>query len=256
MRYRMMMEGDTNIRLDKVLVRNGLVSSRARAQILIKEGKVSVNGSIKTESDHNVHENDTVLLLSEDIPWVSRGGLKLEHALAHWGIDARGKVALDIGASTGGFTDVLLSRGAKKVYALDVGHGQLAEKLKNDPRVVSMEGVHIKDVSSSDFLEPLELIVVDVSFISLAHVLPKIKELLTQGGEGILLAKPQFEVGKDFIKKGVVKDSALHLHVITEIMLRAKGLGFVVSEPIPSPILGGDGNKEFLLNLKLLSLHI
>lgn len=246
-----MTDDDHRVRLDKALVLRGLVSSRTRAVLLIKEEKVSVNGSIVIEPDHNVREEDTILLVGEDIPWVSRGGLKLEHALFHWNINVEGKVALDIGASTGGFTDVLLSRGAKKVYALDVGHSQLAEKLKNDPRVVNREGVHIKDVSSSDFLEPLELIVVDVSFISLAHVLPKIKELLTQGGEVILLIKPQFEVGKDFIKKGVIKDPALHLHVLTEIILRAKGLGFVVSEPLPSPILGGDGNKEFLLHLKL-----
>jgi 23S rRNA (cytidine1920-2'-O)/16S rRNA (cytidine1409-2'-O)-methyltransferase len=250
------MIADAHIRLDKALVLRGLVPSRARAQALITEGKVSVNGKSITASDHNVRETDTVLLLGEDIPWVSRGGCKLEHALVHWGIDTEGKVALDIGASTGGFTDVLLSRGAKKVYALDVGHEQLAEKLQNDPRVVNMEGVHIKDVSAADFPEPISLIVTDVSFISLAHILPKMKELLVQEGVAVLLVKPQFEVGKDFIKKGVVKDPALHQHVLTEIALRAKGLGFSVSEPIPSPILGGDGNKEFLLKMTLLKERI
>jgi 23S rRNA (cytidine1920-2'-O)/16S rRNA (cytidine1409-2'-O)-methyltransferase len=214
-----------------------------------------VNGKSITASDHNVRETDTILLLGEDIPWVSRGGCKLEHALVYWGIDAEGKVALDIGASTGGFTDVLLSRGVKKVYALDVGHGQLAEKLQNDPRVVNREGVHIKDVSLADFSEPIELIVTDVSFISLTHILPKIKELLVQEGVAVLLVKPQFEVGKDFVKKGIVKDPALHQHVLTEITLRAKGLGFSVSLPVLSPILGGDGNKEFLLNLRLSSAH-
>jgi len=135
-----MMTDDAHIRLDKTLVLKGLVSSRARAQTLIKEGKVSVNGHIITETDCNVRETDTILLLGEDIPWVSRGGLKLQHALTHWNIDPKGKIALDIGASTGGFTDVLLSSGAKKVYALDVGHGQLAEKLKNDPRVIKYGG--------------------------------------------------------------------------------------------------------------------
>jgi 23S rRNA (cytidine1920-2'-O)/16S rRNA (cytidine1409-2'-O)-methyltransferase len=132
-----------------------------------------------------------------------------------------------------------------------VGHGQLAEKLKNDPRVVNMEGVHIKDVSLANFLEPIELVVTDVSFISLAHILHKIRELLARGGEAVLLVKPQFEVGKDFVKKGIVKDPALHQHVLTEITLRAKGLGFTVSESIASPILGGDGNKEFLLHIAL-----
>jgi 23S rRNA (cytidine1920-2'-O)/16S rRNA (cytidine1409-2'-O)-methyltransferase len=249
MGYRSIMTADMYVRLDKALVLRVLVPSRARAQALIKEGKVSVNEKIITEPDHNVRETDTLILLGEDIRWVSRGGLKLEHALAHWNINVEGKVALDIGASTGGFTDVLLSSGAKKVYALDVGHGQLAEKLVNDPRVVNMEGVHIKDVSASDFHEPLEVIVTDVSFISLVHVLPKIRELLAPSGEVILLVKPQFEVGKDFIKKGVVKDPVLHEHVLTEMALRAKGLGFTVSEPILSPILGGDGNKEFLFRL-------
>lgn len=243
------MTADIHVRLDKALVLRALVPSRARAQTLIKEGKVSLNGKIVTESDHNVRETDALLLLGEDIRWVSRGGLKLEHALAHWGMNVVGKVALDIGASTGGFTDVLLSSGAKKVYALDVGHAQLAEKLINDPRVVNMEGVHIKDISASDFPEPLEVVVADVSFISLAHVLPKLRELLAPSGEAVLLIKPQFEVGKEFIKKGVVKDPALHQHVLTEIALRAKGLGFTVSEAIPSPILGGDGNKEFLFRL-------
>ncbi len=243
-------DDETALRLDKALVLQKLVPSRTRAVMLIKDGGVSVNGKIIIEPDHNIAETDIILLVTEDIPWVSRGGLKLDHALSHWNIDVVGKTVLDIGASTGGFTDVLLSRGAKKVYALDVGHGQLAEKLKKDPRVVCMEGVHIKDVSVTDFTEPIELIVVDVSFISLAHVLPKIKEILTPGGETVVLVKPQFEVGKDFIKKGVVKNPALHLHVLTEIALRAKGLGFIVSEPLPSPILGEDGNKEFLLHMK------
>jgi 23S rRNA (cytidine1920-2'-O)/16S rRNA (cytidine1409-2'-O)-methyltransferase len=247
------MTPETDLRLDKALVLRGLAPSRARAQVLIKEEKVSVNGKISRESDRTIHETDMILLLGDDIPWVSRGGLKLAHALAHFNIDPQGKVALDIGASTGGFTDVLLSLGAKKVYALDVGHGQLAEKLQNDPRVINMEGMHIKDISVTNFAEHIELIVVDVSFISLAHVLPKIKELLTEGGEAVLLVKPQFEVGKDFIKKGIVKDPALHQHVLTEIALRAKGLGFSVSLPILSPILGGDGNKEFLLRIRQIT---
>lgn len=247
----MRMSPDGHMRLDKALVLRGFVPSRARAQALISEGKVSVNDTITIEADHVISPTDTIQLLGEDFPWVSRGGLKLAHALTHWGINVEGKVVLDIGASTGGFTDVLLSAGAAKVYALDVGHGQLVDKLKNDPRVVNMEGTHIADVSMNNFPEPFPLIVIDVSFISLSHVLPKARTLLAQEGLIIALVKPQFEVGKDFIKKGIVKDPVLHQHVLTEITLRAKGLGFTVSAPISAPILGGDGNKEFLINLML-----
>lgn len=247
----MRMVPDGYLRLDKALVLRKLVSSRTRAQALITEGKVSVNGHMTVESDLAVRDIDTIILLGADIPWVSRGGLKLAHALTHWGIDVTGKIVLDIGASTGGFTDVLLSAGAEKVYALDVGHGQIVEKLKNNPRVVNMEGTHIADVSLQNFPAPFPLIVIDVSFISLAKVLPYAKTLLVQNGMVIALVKPQFEVGKDFIKKGIVKDPVLHQHVLTEIALRAKGLGFTVSEPISTPILGGDGNKEFLMQLIL-----
>ncbi len=237
-------------RLDKALVLSKCVASRARAQALIVDGKVAVNGKVQMDSDFSVIATDELTLLSGDIPWVSRAALKLEHALDTWKVNPEGRIVLDIGASTGGFTQVLLARGAKKVYALDVGHDQLADVVKNDPRVVEMEGVHIKDVVKENFMEPIELIVVDVSFISLAKVLPKIKELLAPEGEAIVLVKPQFEVGKEFVKKGIVKNPALHAHVLTEITTRARGLGFEVSLPIDSPILGGDGNKEFLLLLK------
>jgi len=246
------MEKIAKIRLDKALVLRGLVPSRARAQAIIKEEKVAVNGTVFIDTDKAVDDKDEITLVGADFPWVSRAALKLEHALNEWKVNPEGKVALDIGASTGGFTQVLLSRGAKKVYALDVGHDQLADVLKQDARVVNMEGVHIKDVTKENFQEPIALIVTDVSFISLAKVLPHIKELLSAGGEAIVLVKPQFEVGKDYIKKGVVKDPVLHEHVLTEIRLRAKGLGFRVSEAIPSPILGGDGNKEFLLHLTIV----
>jgi len=234
-------------RLDRALVARGLVSSRARGEALIRDGGVAVNGAVTTDKSFLVGAADAIILLQEDIPWVSRAALKLTHALDHWHIDPKGKVVLDIGASTGGFTEVLLARGARKVYALDVGHGQLASKLLASPKVVNMEGVHIKNVSVKDFAEPIDMIVVDVSFISLEKVLPKTKELLRTGGTLIALIKPQFEVGRERIKKGIVSDSKLHGAVVERIEACATELGFVVEGTIASPILGGDGNKEFLL---------
>ncbi len=241
---------ENSLRLDKALVLRGTVSSRARAQALIAEGKVSVNGKAVLEPDRAVTAKDIILLLEEDFPWVSRGGLKLLHALDHWRIDPRGKVALDIGASTGGFTDVLLAKGARKIYALDVGHGQLAKKFNNDPRVVNMEGTHIADTVQEDFPLPLDLIVIDVSFISLTKVFPKARELLGSGGQIIALVKPQFEVGKQDIGKGVVRDSSLHKRVLNEVEAAARSMGLSTLETIPSPIEGGDGNKEFLMLLQ------
>jgi 23S rRNA (cytidine1920-2'-O)/16S rRNA (cytidine1409-2'-O)-methyltransferase len=237
-------------RLDKALVLRGTVTSRARAQTLIAEGKVSVNGKVEVEPDRTVKADDTILLLEADFPWVSRGGLKLAHALDHWHIDPTGKVALDVGASTGGFTDVLLARGVKKVYALDVGHDQLAAKLKNDPRVANMEGTHIADVLQEHFPLPIDLVVIDVSFISVTKVLPRAKEFLSPHGVVIALVKPQFEVGKQDIGKGVVKDSALHERVLADVTLAAQSAGFRIEGIILSPIEGGDGNKEFLMLLR------
>ena len=245
------MTDEAHDRLDKVLVLRGIISSRTRAQALIKEGKVSVNGGVVTESDHPVRENDAVLLAGPDHPWVSRGGLKLDHALRHFRIDPRGKVTLDIGAGTGGFTDVLLAHGAAKVYALDVGHDQLVDKIKNDPRVVNMEGMHVNAVHKADFAEPIDLAVIDVSFISLTKILPKVHELLSPEGVVIALVKPQFEVGRENVGKGVIKDDMLHVRVIHDVTECAKALGFIVSTAVDSPILGGDGNKEFLLLLEM-----
>lgn len=235
------------VRLDKALVERMLVSSRTRAQRLIKEGKVALNGEIVCEPDQLVGDHDVVSLTQEDFPWVSRGGLKLAYALTHWNIDPNDKTVLDIGASTGGFTEVLLTHGACRVYALDVGHGQLAEKLRKDPRVVNMEGTHIADVSLGDFPEPFPLIVIDVSFISLTKVLSKARELLSLDGCIVALVKPQFEVGRDRVGKGVVRDETLHTQVLRDIRTFAEGLGFTVSGQLSSPIEGGDGNKEFFL---------
>ena len=235
------------VRLDRTLPERGLVSSRARGEVLITEGNVAVDGVVVKNKSFLVGKENMVTLLREDIKWVSRGALKLDHALDRWAIDPKGKIILDVGASTGGFTEVLLSRGAKKIYALDVGHGQLVAKLSTDPRVVDMEGVHISDAKLSDFKKPIDMIVVDVSFISLEKVLPKVKELLRSGGELILLIKPQFEVGKKHIGKGIVSDPKLHSDVAMRIEALAEELGFCVQGVIASQVLGGDGNKEFLL---------
>jgi 23S rRNA (cytidine1920-2'-O)/16S rRNA (cytidine1409-2'-O)-methyltransferase len=243
--------GEKKIRLDSMLVKRRLVSSRTRGEALIREGSVAVNGVITKNKSFLVGATDAVVLLKEDHKWVSRGALKLEHALTHFKIDPKGKTVLDIGASTGGFTEALLSRGAKMIYALDVGHGQLAPKLLESPKVVNMEGVHINDVTRLNFEEPIGMIVVDVSFISLEKILPKVKELLHKGGVLVALVKPQFEVGKEHIGKGIVSDPKLHLSVVARIKVAAEKFGFSVEGVITSPVLGGSGNKEFLIYARL-----
>lgn len=234
-------------RLDRALVSRGLVSSRTRATALIKEGGVRVDGVVIKEPDFSVETTMELALKSQELAWVSRGALKLLHALDRFKIDPKGKIAIDVGASTGGFTEALLSRGAKRVYALDVGRGQLAKKLSEDPRVINMEGTHINKIAVSDFSTRADMIVVDVSFISLEKVLPKVKELLRVGGVLVALIKPQFEVGKQLIGKGVVQDPKLHSMVAMRLEGLATELGFSVEGVIASPILGGNGNKEFLL---------
>jgi 23S rRNA (cytidine1920-2'-O)/16S rRNA (cytidine1409-2'-O)-methyltransferase len=235
------------MRLDAHLVLKEKIPSRARAQKLIEEGTVLVNGKVVTKSAQKIFDTDTVVLTGQDIPWVSRGALKLLAAFDEWNIDVRGKVCLDIGASTGGFTEVLLTRGAKKVFALDVGHGQLHEKIQKDERVISMEGTNIRDVFATDLPEPIEFIVVDVSFISLEKVLPHVFQLLSESGSFVALVKPQFEVGKENIKKGIVVDEKLRAEVLQKIVELVKTAGFKNVRTIDSPIEGGDGNKEFLI---------
>jgi len=186
------------------------------------------------------------------MPYVSRGGLKLEAALDAFGVDPKGLFCLDVGASTGGFTDCLLSRGARAVLAVDVGYGQFAWKLRQDPRVTLMERTNIRHFEKDRMPEPAELAVIDVSFISLALVLPKVAELLAPGGRVIPLVKPQFEVGKGLVgKKGVVRDPVLHIQVLDSIMNFAQKIGFTCLGPVESPILGPEGNKEFLLCLAM-----
>jgi 23S rRNA (cytidine1920-2'-O)/16S rRNA (cytidine1409-2'-O)-methyltransferase len=238
---------EDGIRLDKALVDRGLVPSRARAQSLIRSKGIKVDGKVVTDKDFIVSEETKIILVTQDLRWVSRAGLKLEHALSFWHISVSGKTALDVGASTGGFTDVLLDGGIKKVYAIDVGHGQLAEKIRTNKKVVNMEGVHINTVTKATFKEKMDIIVIDVSFISVEKVLPYIKALLKKDGALIILIKPQFEVGKADIGKGIVTDPKLHAKVAGRIETVVHDMGFHVAGVVASPILGGDGNKEFLL---------
>ncbi len=236
-------------RLDKLVVENGIAPSRARAQAMIESGKITVNDIVVVNSSRMFSEGDMVRALTPDIPWVSRAALKLIHALDHFALDPNGRIALDIGASTGGFTEVLLERGAKHVYAIDVGTNQMHERLINDDRITLREGVHIRDVKREDFDELPSLIVIDVSFISLTKVLPLAQELLAPHGDVVALIKPQFEVGKEHIGKGVVRDPTLHAEVCDRIVGLSQDLGFIVQGPIESPIEGGDGNVEFLIHL-------
>jgi 23S rRNA (cytidine1920-2'-O)/16S rRNA (cytidine1409-2'-O)-methyltransferase len=236
-------------RLDVLLVQRALVPSRERAQALIIAGRVMV-GDRKIEKPGTAVADDAELrILGEDLKYVSRGGLKLEHALQHFGIDARDKIALDVGASTGGFTDCLLQAGAKKVYAVDVGYGQLAEKLRQDARVVNIERQNIRSMEPSLLHDAIDLIVIDASFISLKIVLPSALRFATAHTEVVALVKPQFEVGKDKVQKGgVVRDPELHAQVLAEMNTLVTVVGRSVRGLTPSPITGKkEGNTEFLL---------
>ncbi|MBU1241822.1 TlyA family RNA methyltransferase [Myxococcota bacterium] len=240
-------------RLDQVLVARGLVESRARAQILIAEGKVEVGGIVVTKAASMVAEGTSVAIAQADSPFVSRGGIKLEHALSTFEIDVSGMVCLDVGASTGGFTHCLLLRGARFVHAVDVGYGQLHWSLRTDPRVGVHERLHIKDVTR-ELLDPFpELVVMDVSFISILKVLPWLAALLPKGTRVVTLIKPQFEVGRGKVGKGgVVTDEALREQTVSGIMTAVAGLGCTDSQgPTTSPITGPAGNVEYLATFKL-----
>lgn len=236
------------IRLDKLMVERGLVPSRARAVALIHEGGVLVGGEVVRDAACNVSREVHIELLKEDIPWVSRAGLKLDHALTHWNISAEGTTCLDVGASTGGFTQVLISRGAKLVFAVDVGTNQLAPLLRSDPRIISMEQTHILELPHSK-IPRVDLAVVDVSFISLTKIIPHVTQFIKTGGGIVALIKPQFEVGKDVIdqNKGVVRDATLQEKIVDDIKTQFERCGLHVIGTTDSPIEGGDGNKEFLI---------
>lgn len=244
------MENEPAVRLDQRLVQLGYAGSRERAKTLIKAGQVRINGQPCTKTATRCHPNTVIEVTAKDISWVSRAGLKLEKALEKWPVKVLDTICLDVGASTGGFTEVLLHRGALKVYALDVGHDQLALRLRSNPQVILMEGRNIRSATAEWFADRIDLITVDVSFISLKLLLPKIAELLKAEGEAVILIKPQFEVGKSRIKKGVAVDPALHQEVVNTIIDRAKKTGLAPVGVIESPITGVGGNKEFLLYLK------
>jgi 23S rRNA (cytidine1920-2'-O)/16S rRNA (cytidine1409-2'-O)-methyltransferase len=238
-------------RLDKLLVKNGLVTTRQRAQAFIMEGKVRVDGKRVEKAGVRVDADAKVEIVGEDIPYVSRGGLKLEKALDYWGITVGGKTFLDVGASTGGFTDCLLQRGAVSVYAVDVGYGQLAWKLQRDERVVSLERSNIRYLTREQLGVEPDSAVIDVSFISLKKVVPRVVALIKESGDIVALIKPQFEVSKGEVGKGgVVRDHQTHERVVNEVACSAGPLGLTVNGVMESPLLGPKGNREFFIYLK------
>jgi len=233
-------------RLDRLLVDRALAESREKAQALIMAGEVLVDGQKASKPGQTVDEASRLEVLARP-PYVSRGGFKLAAALDRFGIDVAGKACLDIGASTGGFTDVLLQRGAARVHAVDVGAGQLAWKLRGDPRVVLHEGLNARELTFGDIGEPVDLITCDVSFISVTLILPAAAPLLQPDGRMVILIKPQFEVGKGQVGKGgIVRDPDLHRQACQRVETAVRGLGFE-TQIMDSPILGAEGNKEFLL---------
>ena len=236
------------LRADQLMVSQGLAESRTRAQALILAGQVYVADRQVAKAGDLLPEDAVLTLKGRDHPWVSRGGLKLDHALKHFALPVQGKIVLDVGASTGGFTDVALTHGAAKVYAVDVGHGQLAWKLRQDPRVVVLERTNARHLTRAEVPDPVDLIVCDASFIGLATVLPAALALAAPAAVVIALIKPQFEVGKGRVGKGgVVRDPALHAEVCERIHGWLEGQGWTVLGITESPILGPEGNKEFLI---------
>lgn len=240
------------VRLDQLLVERGLVESRSRAQALVLAGKVGVGEGDAARHDRKPGDllaADTPVEIAEAQPFVSRGGHKLAAALDAFDIDPTGLVCLDVGASTGGFTDVLLQRGASRVYALDVGRGQLAEPLRRDPRVVSMERTNGRDLAAGTLPEPVALATVDVSFISLGLILGPVATTLAPQGQIVALVKPQFEAGRGRTDHGVVRDPAIHREVLERIVATSSELGLGTRAVIASPLVGPEGNREFLAHV-------
>jgi 23S rRNA (cytidine1920-2'-O)/16S rRNA (cytidine1409-2'-O)-methyltransferase len=243
------------LRLDKLLVDRQLAASRERAQALILAGKVLVDEQKFDKAGAQVAEDAVIRLLGEDLKYVSRGGLKLERALEHWRIDVTGKVCLDVGASTGGFTDCLLQHGAARVIAIDTGYGQMDFKLRQDPRVRLLEKVNARYVTDAVIGEKVDLVVIDVAFISATLVLPAVVNAAfpppgeeRRGRQVIVLVKPQFEAGREFIGKGgIVRDEAVQLDAVEKVKKALLDLACTRSDVIESPILGAEGNREFLL---------
>ena len=241
-------------RLDVVIVDRGLAVSRERARALILAGRVRVNGQFVSKAGHAVASTDEIALVEPDHPYVGRGGVKLAHALDVFGIDPTGQLALDVGASTGGFTDVLLRRGASRVVSLDVGHGQLDWTLRTDPRVTVIERTNARTLTM-DQLPPdaraFGVISMDLSFIGVCQVLPAIAPLLLPAGDAVVLVKPQFEAGRNDVGKGgIVRDPAVHARVLDEVTAAANALGLTRVAMTESPITGVEGNREFFLHLR------
>jgi 23S rRNA (cytidine1920-2'-O)/16S rRNA (cytidine1409-2'-O)-methyltransferase len=238
-------------RLDKLLVNEGFVQSRERARTIILAGMVMVGDQVVDKAGTLVERDSRIRVMGKDHPYVSRGGLKLEEALRGFQVDPRGKVALDIGASTGGFTDCLLQKGAEKVYAVDVGYGQLAWRLRQDPRVVNLERKNIRYLKPHEIGDKVDLVVVDTSFISVEKFLPNVLPMVREGGEIVALLKPQFEVGKGEVGKGgVVRDKRKHRQVLDRLSRFSESIGLKVRGSIESPLLGPKGNKEFFIYLQ------
>ena len=241
-------------RLDALIVERGLAVSRERARAVILAGQVRVDGQVQTKAGTPVSSTATVELVTADHPYVSRGGLKLAHALDAFQIDPSRRIALDIGASTGGFTDVLLRRGASCVVALDVGHGQLDWRLRNDPRVIVREHVNARRLTARDLpadANHFSIVTIDVSFISLRQILPALPPVLDPGADLVVLVKPQFEAGRGQVGKGgIVRDPVVRARVVEDVAEAAIALGWTREAGVASPITGMEGNQEYLLHLK------
>ena len=235
-------------RLDKLIIARNLVSTRVRAEKIIEETGVLVNGKLITKAGKKVPIDAEIVLLEEEIPWVSRGALKLLKAVELWQIDFTGKSVIDVGASTGGFTEVVLHHGASKVFCVDVGTKQLHAKLLADERVVNLEKTHVRELNSNLIPEKIDICVIDVSFISLEKIFPFIHPFLKENAQIVALVKPQFEVGKENVSKGgIVKNKKLYPEVIEKIKSCGLKCNFEYQKHTESPILGGDGNMEFLM---------
>ena len=235
-------------RLDVYLVERGYATSRERAKSIIMSGSVFVNNQRSDKAGDMISDDAVVEVRGGELKYVSRGGLKLEKAIAEFGISLEGKICMDVGASTGGFTDCMLQNGAKKVYSVDVGYGQLAWKLRSDERVTNLERTNIRYVTREQVPDELDFSSIDVAFISLKLVLPVVKELLKNNGTGVALIKPQFEAGREKVgKKGVVREPGTHIEVINNVLEFTREMGLKVSQVTFSPIRGPEGNIEYLM---------
>lgn len=238
-------------RLDLLLLNRNLAESREKAKAIIMSGIVYVDGQKEDKAGTSFEETVSIEVRGSVLKYVSRGGLKLEKAMTHFGVTLDGKICMDVGSSTGGFTDCMLQNGAAAVYAVDVGHGQLAWKLRNDSRVVCMEKTNIRYVTEADIPHKIQFASIDVSFISLTKVLEPVKALLAEDGQVVCLIKPQFEAGREKVgKKGVVREQSTHLEVIEMVIAYGKRIGFGVRSLEYSPIKGPEGNIEYLLHLQ------